>query len=420
MSTTPPIAAAASRVAARAASSVSVQSKLAHVRERMGETLIERDVEIDGLLTSLVANTNFLMVGEPGLGKSMLCDGLLAACHGSLRRFDYLFMKFSTPEDVFGPLSISDLKRDVYRRITKRRLPEVEIAFLDEIFKAGPAILNSMLKILNEKRFSNGDDDVTCPLLLAMAASNEWPQNEGAQELAPFFDRFLVRMTVRPITSEDGLRRLMFGPRVPFRFDHLLTLEDVQTARREALALPWAEGTQDTLIKIVTTLRRDEKVTCSDRRKEAACRVLAAYAYLNGRSSITKEDMEILCHVLWNDPIEQPARVAKVVAEFANPVGLAVNTLLAQIDEICRDYEAATGAESRAAKSGGEAYVKKAQDAFAAAGTASAKLKDVKNKLDALSGSEPRVKKASAYVARQISRVYLNAHNATGGATSVK
>src|SRR5205823_11731282 len=121
----------------------------------LSEALIEREQEIDLVLTGLVARENVLLVGPPGCAKSLLLDALTSWTNG--RRFSILLNRFSTPEEVLGPISVTGLKSDVYRRVTAGKLPEADLAFLDEIFKASSAILNVLLKILNERTYEVGD-----------------------------------------------------------------------------------------------------------------------------------------------------------------------------------------------------------------------------------------------------------------------
>jgi MoxR-like ATPase len=166
-----------------------VQVKFAATRRELAAALIERDAEIDLCPTALVAREHVLLVGPPGCAKSLLLDSLLAWTGG--RKFSILLTKFSVPEEVFGPVSVASLKDDRFVRVTAGKLPEADFAFTDEVFKASSAILNTLLRILNERTFDAGAGVARrVPLKLCLAASNEWPCPETGRELAALFDRF--------------------------------------------------------------------------------------------------------------------------------------------------------------------------------------------------------------------------------------
>ncbi|HTP29485.1 MAG TPA: AAA family ATPase, partial [Anaeromyxobacteraceae bacterium] len=127
------------------------------------------------------------MTGSPGTAKSALARTISRAFQAAY--FERLVTKFTTPEELFGPISLKALEQDHYRRVTAGMLPEAQIAFIDEIWKANSAILNALLAVMNERVFHNDGAPCTCPLITLFGASNELPDGK---ELEATFDRFLL------------------------------------------------------------------------------------------------------------------------------------------------------------------------------------------------------------------------------------
>src|SRR5262249_12973771 len=194
-----------------------------------------------------------LLVGPPGCAKSLLLDSLLAWAGG--RKFSILLTKFSVPEELAGPVSVAGLKEDRFVRVTAGKLPEADFAFIVECFKASSAILNTLLRILNERTFDAGDGvPRRVPLQLCLAASNEWPCPETSRELAALFDRFLLRKSVAPIRSQAGRQRLLWTRGHTPELPGSVAAAEVEQAHRDALALPWTGEAKEALEAILREL----------------------------------------------------------------------------------------------------------------------------------------------------------------------
>ena len=361
-----------------------VQEKFALARKELADALVERGDEVDLVLAALVAKEHPLLVGPPGCAKSMLLDGVMSWMGG--RKFTALLTKHTAVEELFGPVSLMGLKEDRFVRVVSGRLPEAEGCFLDEVFKAGSAILNTLLKILNERVFDAGDGVARpVPLRICVSASNEWPDpQEGGRELAAVLDRFLFRKEVKPVATRAGRERLLWGDIRPPEFSCRATPEEIDAAHAKAKALPWNGEAMEALATVLRELAQ-EGIRPGDRRQRKSVLAAQAYAWLCGAERVEPEHLEILAHVLWDDPDEQPLKCAQVIARIANPPGMRVAGLLMEAEEVLAGTDARNLSQAAAA---------------------TAKLGEIDRKLAAL-GKEPRAEKARAHVKEQVRRLKL-------------
>src|SRR3989475_5390064 len=271
---------------------------LARVRDELEQAFVERSEVIEGALVALLSRSHVLLIGPPGTAKSMLADELCRRVDGA-RYFQWLLTKFTTPEEVFGAVSLKALEADEYRRVTTAKLPEAHIAFLDEVFKANSSILNAILTLVNERRFHNGRIVETVPLLTLFGATNELPEDD---ELLALHDRFLLRFVVDYVSEDFRFLKLLQAR--PATSRTTLSLADLRAARAEAEALPVPAS----VLRAIADIRRElgrKSIVASDRRWAQAVGLLRARAYLAGRAAVSEQDLPFLEHVLWRDPAER-------------------------------------------------------------------------------------------------------------------
>jgi len=278
------------------------QEKLRKIREELKQQFLERAELIDGALAALLSSHHLLIIGPPGTAKSMLADELCRRMEGA-NYFQWLLTRFTTPEEIFGAVSLKALEQDDYRRVTNRKLPEAHIAFLDEIFKANSSILNSILTLINERLFHNGKEVVHVPLLTLFGASNELPEEE---ELTALYDRFLLRFVVNYINEDFRFLRMLESNKAPERT--ILTLAELTDMQNQvrAVAIP------SHVYRSIADIRRElnkKNIQASDRRYRQSLALLQAYAYLEGEKEVYEKHLFFLEHVLWRDPAEhEPVR----------------------------------------------------------------------------------------------------------------
>lgn len=275
---------------------------------KLSDGLVERSVEAKLLLLAALAGEHLFLLGSPGTAKSLLARRLSKVCEGSY--FERLLTRFTVPEELFGPLSLHALEEDELRRKTKGYLPECDVAFIDEIFKANSSILNSLLVILNERRFDNGEQRLRVPLWCAVAASNELPDSD---ELDALYDRFLLRRHVSRISRRsvpDFLKMTLNREEVKSpnagMNGTLLSIEDSWELQQRAKEVDFPEE----LLVVIADLREflaeaEPRFEVSDRRLARAVRLLRIAAAAAGGRSVVEADLLLLRHMFWDRDPEQ-------------------------------------------------------------------------------------------------------------------
>jgi len=289
-------------------------AKLEEIKNALNAKFFEREEEVEGILVALLSRQHMLMIGPAGTAKSALSVELAKIVQGT-EYFQWLLTRFSTPEEVFGPLSLKDLEQGVYKRNTATKMPEANLVFLDEIFKANSAILNSLLTLINERLFYNNGTPIKVPLMSVIGASNEYP--EEGEGLEALFDRFLLRFELDYIADETNFVSMMKGTgqnqvMPSMTMDELVQLQFFT----DMVTIP--DEVYETLSKIRIELR-DEGIRPSDRRFKQSLSVLQAKALINQRQVVMVDDIVILENALW-ETIDQKDNVSLIVRSHSQDI----------------------------------------------------------------------------------------------------
>ena len=320
----------------------------------MNRGIYEKETEIALSLLAALAGESIILLGPPGVAKSMVARQLKTAFREA-QSFEYLMSRFSTPDEIFGPVSIQKLKTsDTYERAVEGYLPTADVVFLDEIWKAGPAIQNTLLTVINEKIFRNGNREMHLPLKLLVAASNELPaKGEGLEAL---WDRFVIRIESRPIKLEKNFRAMLLDSHADFLgptdftdstdfsgftggLGHADLADNADFSDLKITSEEYAEWTEridkigvkievldaiSAIRKFLRAVNVDEaaerrNIYVSDRRWKNIVRLLRTSAFMQDREEVDICDLLPIYHCLWQEPGERDAIRNIVIRALFSP-----------------------------------------------------------------------------------------------------
>lgn len=282
----------------------------------LNKMYFERDELVDVMMVALAAKEHAVFIGTPGIAKSAVVRSLMEALGADY--FEYLLTKFSEPNEVFGSVDPTKIMKGEYVRVTTGRLPEAQLAFLDEAFKANSAILNALLTILNERLFHNAGMASRTPLHSAFMASNELPEEGKEANLSALWDRCLLRVNVVGIKDENKWSEMVFE-RPAASSPPRITLADFEAIHAYSETLPFSKKVREACMAINKSLQNEftPKLMISDRRwRKAAQKIMSANAALRGAKEVEDEDVSVLKHVLW-DNLTQIDKVKEIVDKYA-------------------------------------------------------------------------------------------------------
>lgn len=290
-----------------------INARISALLQKLNEDVFGKQHVIALSLLSAIAGESIFLLGPPGVAKSMVARRLKLAFKNA-SAFEYLMSRFSTPDEIFGPVSISALKdEDRYERVTDGYLPTATIVFLDEIWKAGPAIQNSLLTVINEKIFRNGKTSVKVPLKGLIAASNELPA--AGQGLDALWDRFIVRIMVKGIEdlSDFDMMISSVGEHTPEVESELCISDSEYDEWQKEISgvgihysvFEVIHSIKESIEEYNSALENEGSVTpplyVSDRRWKKLIKLMRTSAWLNGQKEIRLSDCLIIQYCIWNE-----------------------------------------------------------------------------------------------------------------------
>jgi len=355
--------------------SQNLHDRIKNLRDALINGLYEKDEAVRLALLTAIAGESVFFLGAPGCAKSMIARRVVQAFKADgdkgVKYFETLLNQFSTPEEVFGNISLKALngeledengnKKEEYRRLTENMLPEADIAFLDEIWKASPAILNTLLTIINERKFHNGSKVMDVPLKALFAASNELPAKDRGLEA--LYDRFILRLCVGYIENEDSFFDMIDGSSssdfaLPDEVKNLqITNEELKAWKEKIDAVSLSDEAKAIISAIRKELTsRNEKLTeenknskdfewqrelfeVGDRRWKKIAHILKASAFLNDRTEVDLMDCQLIEYCIWSTE-KQQKQARDIVEKCIKQNGVDCDSAIEEINEQIEDFKA--------------------------------------------------------------------------------
>jgi len=333
-----------------------VKQKIQELLKHLNRGVFEKEEIMALTLLSAVAGESVFFLGAPGVAKSLIARRLKYAFENG-KAFEYLMSRFSTPDEIFGPIAISQLKdHDRYERVVENYLPSSTVVFLDEIWKAGPSIQNSLLTVLNEKIYRNGAQEIKdLPVKALISASNELPAK--GENLEALWDRFLVRLVVEGIKKPENFNAMISEK---LEFDEKAITDDLKISDVEYMdwddKIDWIEIPEN-VFSVIDVIRKklqvhndkegneDNQIYISDRRWRKIVRLLRTSAFLNDRKSVDLMDCFLIKECIWNEEGQKETVkqfVSGAIRHYGYKLEFDFKSLKEALDELKKEIEVET------------------------------------------------------------------------------
>lgn len=345
---------------------VKLHDRIKALRDALSEGLYEKETAVRLALLTAIAGESIFFLGEPGCAKSMIARRVVQAFKADgnegIKYFETLLNAHTTPDEVFGNVSLKGLNgelpdckdKEVYRRLTEGMLPEADIAFLDEIWKANSTILNSLLTIVNECKYHNGNKVENVPLKALFAASNELPAK--GQGLEALYDRLVLRLIVSFIEDEDKFFDMVESPSSS-EFELSEDIKKLQITNAELKE--WKSeidkvSLSEAAKSVISAVRKEfavrnesmseddkrngELFEVGDRRWKKIVHILKTSAFLNDRAEVDLMDCQLIEYCIWNTEKQQKT-AREIVEKCIQQNGLDCDTAIDEIKEQIEEFD---------------------------------------------------------------------------------
>ncbi len=218
---------------------VQAVAKLGEARDaivqELRKVIVGMDDVIDEMMIAIFAKGHCLLVGVPGLAKTLLVSSLAETMSLGFKRIQ--FTPDLMPSDITGTELLQEDPETHARRFKFQKGPVfTNLLLADEINRTPPKTQAALLEAMQEKRVSSGGEDYKLDAPFFVLATQNPIEQEGTYPLPEAqLDRFLFNIMVkypsqneeldimRSVTSDDEpeLKKVVDGPEI-VEFQHVV------------------------------------------------------------------------------------------------------------------------------------------------------------------------------------------------------
>ena len=321
--------------------------------ERLGEardkivnelrkTIVGMDDVIDEMMISIFARGHCLLVGVPGLAKTLLVSSLAETMSLNFKRIQ--FTPDLMPSDITGTELLQEDPETHERRFKFQKGPVfTNLLLADEINRTPPKTQAALLEAMQERRVSSGGEDFELDEPFFVLATQNPIEQEGTYPLPEAqLDRFLFNIMVKyPSQTEelDIVRKVTGGddPDTQEVVDAATIIEFQRLVRR----IPVSDHVNNYAVALVRATRPNapdapefvKKLMAWGAGPRASLNLVLAgkaRAALRGRCHVSIDDIKALC---------LPVLRHRIIPNFAaRSEGETSDTLIAKLlDEVPSD-----------------------------------------------------------------------------------
>lgn len=226
------------------------------IKGELGKVIVGQEMVVDEVLIAILTRSHALLVGVPGLAKTLLVSTLSQTLHLSFKRIQ--FTPDLMPSDITGTEIIYQDPSTNERQFRFLKGPIfANMILADEINRTPPKTQAAMLEAMQERKVTVGGADHVLPDPFFVLATQNPIEQEGTYPLPEAqLDRFMFMISVDYPNAEEERRIMKLATGVPLAKPHaVMSQEDILDLQHIVRRVPVAEHVYEYAERLVRVTR---------------------------------------------------------------------------------------------------------------------------------------------------------------------